>query len=81
MAGCYPVSQGKMFNFAGGSLDSAKAGTVYDGPWVSTATEEELMRVFSHAEPAAQRIISVGVRHLAISPTRPHALCSASRSR
>ncbi|KAG5638592.1 hypothetical protein H0H81_011678 [Sphagnurus paluster] len=55
----YPVSRGKLINFAAFSSRPELENTIFDGPWVSTVDKEEFSSLFSAWEPDVQDLISV----------------------
>ena len=58
----YPIAAGTICNIGGMIHDRSKEGQVYDGPWVTEATKEELLESFSDWEPDVQVLLKVGSR-------------------
>ena len=62
----YPVSQGTLINVAAFASDEQKAGTPFEGRWVSDVSQEEVEEAFHDFEPAAKNLlkVSLGVKSL-----------------
>jgi len=57
----YPVSQGTLINIAAVVCDDQKAGTPFEGHWVSDVSREEVNEKFQNFEPAARNILKVSL--------------------
>ncbi|PIL36635.1 hypothetical protein GSI_00324 [Ganoderma sinense ZZ0214-1] len=47
----YPISQGRILNVGAGVSYPGREGTIYDGPWTSAATRDEIVKDFAGWEP------------------------------
>ena len=56
----YPIANGRILNVGVGVSYPGQEGKVYDGPWMSSASKEEITKHFSGWEPDAQEIVKVG---------------------
>ncbi|KAG1871764.1 hypothetical protein DFJ58DRAFT_762287 [Suillus subalutaceus] len=54
----YPVSQGTQINVAAYASDEQKAGTPFEGRWVSDVSLEEVEEAFQDFEPDAKRLLN-----------------------
>lgn len=55
----YPVANGSMINFAAFYHQPSKVGTLFEGPWVSEGSKEELQAVYSNYESSVQTWVQV----------------------
>ncbi|KAI1785334.1 FAD/NAD(P)-binding domain-containing protein [Ganoderma leucocontextum] len=53
----YPVSQGRILNMGAGVSYPGREGTMYEGPWTSAATREEIVKDFVGWEPDVQDLV------------------------
>ncbi|KAM5532658.1 hypothetical protein V8D89_013702 [Ganoderma adspersum] len=53
----YPVSQGRILNVGAGVSYPGQEGTIYDGPWTSAATREEIIKDFAGWEPDVRELV------------------------
>lgn len=53
----YPVSQGTQINVVAYVTDEEKAGTPFEGRWVSTVSHEEVQESFQDFEPAVKQLL------------------------
>ncbi|KAG2035547.1 hypothetical protein BDR03DRAFT_1012407 [Suillus americanus] len=54
----YPVSQGTQINVAAYASDEQKAGTPFEGHWVSDVSLEEVEEAYQDFEPDAKRLLN-----------------------
>ena len=55
----YSISQGTVVNVVALASDLAREGTVYDGPWVSPCSKEELLACYVGWEPEVKELLDV----------------------
>ncbi|KAI0329969.1 FAD/NAD-P-binding domain-containing protein [Cubamyces sp. BRFM 1775] len=48
----FPIAQGRFLNIAAVVTNPALSGTVYEGPWTSRVTKEEMLEMYSGWEPS-----------------------------
>lgn len=53
----YPVSQGTLINVVAYVTNEEKAGTPFEGRWVSTVSHEEVQEIYRDFEPAVQNLL------------------------
>ncbi|KAI0750647.1 FAD/NAD(P)-binding domain-containing protein [Daedaleopsis nitida] len=53
----YPVAQGRILNVAAVVSNLDLEGTVYEGPWVSSVSKDEVEGCYSGWEPAVQEVV------------------------
>ncbi|KAJ8597696.1 FAD/NAD(P)-binding domain-containing protein [Rhizopogon salebrosus TDB-379] len=53
----YPISKGTMINVAAFVSDKQKAGTPFEGRWVSEVSREEIEKAYQDFEPAAKSLL------------------------
>ncbi|KAG2040765.1 hypothetical protein BDR03DRAFT_1029518, partial [Suillus americanus] len=53
----YPVSQGTLINVAASVTDGKKAGTPFEGRWVSSVSHEEVQEPYQDFEPAVKNLL------------------------
>ena len=58
----FPVAQGTLINVEAFVSDKLKAGTPFEGRWVSDGTREELEEAFQNFEPAVKDLLKVSYR-------------------
>jgi len=77
----YPVSQGTMINFVACVADAEKAGTPFEGRWVSDVSHEEVEEAFRDFEPAVKSLLKVSLRADSfMSPSTKHLFLSVSKT-
>lgn len=57
----YPINQGKLINYVGFYTVPGREGTEYEGPSVTDATPDELVKLFEEWEPEASILTSVRI--------------------
>ena len=60
----YPILQGKMINVAAIVYTPGGEGTVYDGPWATPATTEEVAKNYTCWHPSVARLLKVRMTYL-----------------
>lgn len=71
----YPISGDKLINCAGLVSKPSMYGTIYEGPWVSPVTHEEMMAEFPDWEPQTAALLNVSIRgplHILVHDHRPY---------
>ncbi|KAG0707085.1 hypothetical protein DFH29DRAFT_1066512 [Suillus ampliporus] len=53
----YPISQGTMLNIVAQVADEQKAGTPFEGRWVSDSSHEEVQALYQDFEPAVKNLL------------------------
>ncbi|KAG1752199.1 hypothetical protein EDB19DRAFT_1627833 [Suillus lakei] len=66
----YPVSQGTQINVAAFVSDEQKAGTNFEGRWVSDASLEELEEAYQDFEPDVKRLLKATCLQCSENPSR-----------
>ena len=57
----FPIAQGRLLNIASVVTNPALSGTIYEGPWRSRVSREELIEMHKGWEPAVEGILKVCV--------------------
>ncbi len=55
----YPISQGRILNVAAITTDRESEGTLYEGPWTTEVSQEEVRREYVGWEPEVEEIVQV----------------------
>lgn len=67
----YPISQGRILNVAALVMNPELEGTLYEGPWTTDVSQEEVRREYVGWEPEVDDFVQVCLR-----PASPYPLVS-----
>lgn len=55
----YPISQGRILNVAASITNREQEGTIYEGPWTTEVSQEEVRKEYVGWEPEVEEIMQV----------------------
>lgn len=55
----YPISQGRILNVAASITNRELEGTIYEGPWTTEVSQEEVRKEYVGWEPEVEEIVQV----------------------